>query len=145
MRHPLFAALAAALAIGVTGCGADPSDALRVRFKTSIPNDVRVDHFYQEPFDASRAIWDLSPVRQEFLDALIAGGSLQRAEEGKAIARPRTAGFPEWWPEEHVRSLSEMYYRNPGVGDENILQVWVDREADKIYVLFVDPHPEPDR
>jgi hypothetical protein len=83
-------------------------------------------------------IWAIEPADEAFVQSLVQSTELTLAtkeEVRSGVAGSLYSDWPDWWPQDHIDSLSEHYFR---VTEKDHLHVWVDAENDRIYVQWFD-------
>ncbi|MDG3007010.1 hypothetical protein [Paludisphaera mucosa] len=137
-RVSIAAAILALLALGVSGCYTPPGESLERTYKTPLPKGVTVLHYYSDSYKDPQFLWVLSPAEKPFLDALIANAGLKPAAKGVEFGRIAAPGPFSWWDQEAIEKLPELYYRDPDPNDGSYYRIWVDRKANRLYILFMN-------
>lgn len=139
--------VATCLCLGISGCGAPsgtngiseyvpPETTLRNHFKTSIPTGLTVKHYYCDTFKDPQFLWVLTPLDQNFINALIANAGLKPAPQPESLSHPGGSGMASWWDDQAIQRIPPLYYRDPDPNDGSYYRVWVDREHNLVYIQF---------
>lgn len=136
MRCSTCAALLVLPAV-TAGCGGAPGEPMQRHYNTTLPADVNVVRFHGDAFKDPQFYWELSPIREPFLQRLVNNAQLTRFDP--ETQAPPSSPLPpvSWWPGERLDGLDEVYFRD-AVGESSLYRVYVDREGDRLFVLFVN-------
>ncbi len=121
---------------GLAGC-ADAGEPLERHFGTTLPAGVRVVSFQGDAFKDPQFLWEFAPADPAFVKALVANAKLVPVPAGMDRGDP-TIHHLGWWPTDRLPGMAEVYYRDPGPTDGSYYRVWVDKERDRIFVLFMN-------
>ena len=76
--------------------------------------------------------WELAPIDDPFLQAMIAARKLMAPVQGEPAPSSGMTWNLRWWDQQALDRLSEVYYND----DSNGLRVWVDRQKDRMFIEF---------
>jgi hypothetical protein len=129
--------VAVGLVLAASGCNyVPPGTTLQRHYKTSIPAGVKVERYYCDAYKDPQFLWVMTPVNPGFVAALVANARLKPAAAGDGLGHPGGGSLASWWDDETIQKIPELYYRDPDANDGSYYRVWVDRERNRIYILF---------
>lgn len=131
--------VALGMCLFLSGCNyVPPGTTSQNHFKTTIPAGIKVEHYYCDAYKDPQFLWVTSPLQQPFITALIANGRLKPVAAGETITP--LGGVPglKWWNHDAIERIPEVYYRDPDANDGSYYRVWVDRQHNKVYILFMN-------
>ncbi len=120
----------------LAGCRGS-TEALSDHLKTKLPAGARVVNFAGEGYKDPWYIWEIAPADPGFVQALVANSKLAPAPPGMDCSDP-TLRTQSWWPGAGLSKMTEMYFRDPDAKEGSIYRVWVDKERNRIFILFLN-------
>lgn len=103
-------------------------------FKTELPQHISfVNYSDSHSFCDAHFIWEIGPVDDAFLEKLRRQAKLVKWDDDKPVVAGLWGNnWPEWWDQDHIYRLSEVYGRVDG---KSHWYVWVDRKRNRVYLL----------
>lgn len=114
-----------------------PGDSFQNDFKTPLPAGIKVLNYYSDAYKDPCFLWVLTPVNDEWLQTVVKNAKLKPAPKDP---KPASVGhgLAPWWDVETIEQIPELYSRDPDPTDGSYYRIWVDRKANRYYVLFMN-------
>ncbi len=120
--------------ITLSGCTQpEPISTLEGLYGVRPPNSVKVIHYRADVgFIDPSFVWELAPIDEGFLQAMIQSKGLQPPAAGTPVPPSGYTWHLGWWNQKALDQLTEGYFSDQSGG----LRVWVDRPNNRLFVEF---------